>query len=82
MNTLPGCVLPSATSACELAHGVPGALPRVVLHTLGRALLIGTGLFLAGERKRVVRYSFAVALAIEAFAISWAMYQKNKERQP
>lgn len=25
MNTLPGCVLPSATSACELAHGVPGA---------------------------------------------------------
>lgn len=80
MNALPGCVLPSATSACELVNGVPGAAPRVVLHTLGRALLIDTGLYVAGERKQLVRYSLAVALAIEAFALGWAAYQRNREQ--
>lgn len=79
---LPGCVLPSATSACELAYGVPGAGPRVVAHMLGRALLIGAGLYAAGERKRLARYSLSVSLAIEVFAIGWAAYQRGKEAVP
>ena len=68
------CVLPSATSACELAAGDWRALPKAALHTAGRSVLAATGIFLAGERNpaKLAKYSLGVALAIEAFAITWA----------
>lgn len=76
---MPPCALPSATSACDLVYGVPGATTRVVMHTAGRALLIAVGIWASGERNtgRVVRHSVGAALAIEAFALCWAAYRKS-----
>jgi hypothetical protein len=56
----------------------------VVVHTLGRALLIASGLYLlGGERKleRLPRLSLGAALAIEVFALSWAAYQLRTPSQ-
>jgi hypothetical protein len=74
------CVLPSATSACELAAGNWNALPKAALHTVGRAALAATGIALAGERNpaKLAKYSLGVALAIEAFAITWAKWRMPK----
>jgi hypothetical protein len=71
------CVLPSATSACELASGDWRALPKAALHTAGRSALAAVGIFAAGERSpaKLAKYSVGVALAIEAFAISWARWR-------
>lgn len=68
------CILPSASSACDVVHGVPGAIPRAALHTAGRAVLIASGIALAGERDvgKLAKYSLGAALAIEAFALTWA----------
>lgn len=68
------CVLPSATSACELAAGDWRALPKAAVHTAGRSVLAAVGIFAAGERNpaKLAKYSLGVALAIEVFAITWA----------
>ena len=77
------CTLPSASSACDVARGVPGAIPRAALHTAGRAVLIGAGIALAGERdiRRIARYSVGAALTIEAFAITWAVLRERNSQK-
>jgi hypothetical protein len=70
--------LPSASSALALARGEPGALPVVVAHTALRAGIIGVGLYVSGQRQRVVRTAFVSSLAIEAFVLCWAMWQNNR----
>jgi hypothetical protein len=74
MDSLPPCLLPSATSACGVVHREDGAVARAALHTAGRAALIGVGLFAMGERdaRKLAKYSIGAALAIEVFALSWA----------
>lgn len=75
------CTLPSATSACRLMSGDTSAVPSVILHTLGRALLIAAGITMAGERdmQRVGRHAIGAALAIEVFALTWAaMHQRSR----
>jgi len=71
-------VLPSASSALDLVNGVEGAAPRVVLHMLGRAALIGTGLALAGAGDKTARYALAGSLAIEAFVLAYAWQQRSE----
>lgn len=73
--------LPSAGSAMALVNGEPGALPLVVCHTAVRAGIIGVGLVLAGQRTKLVRTALAGSLAIEAFVLCWAAYQKGKASQ-
>ena len=75
------CTLPSASSACDVVHGVPGAIPRAALHTAGRAVLIAAGIAVAGERdiERLAKYSVGAALAIEAFALTWAWSHRSPE---
>jgi hypothetical protein len=70
--------LPSSDSAARFLRGEPGSLPGVVLSTLGRAALIGGGLFLAGERKNLIKYSLAGALMIEVFVL-WYVQKEQKE---
>jgi len=79
VNPVAPCTLPSASSACDVVHGVPGAIPRAALHTAGRAVLIASGIALAGERDayRLAKYSVGAALAIEVFALSWAFAHRN-----
>lgn len=70
--------LPSAQSAAALVRGESGSFVRVVGHTLLRAGLIGVGLAIAGEREKLVRYSVAGALGIEAFVIGYAYWQRRR----
>lgn len=75
-----GLVLPSASSAEDLVAGKEGALPRVLFHMLGRSVLVGTGLAVAGARgKKLIVYSFAGGAAIEAFVLAYAAYHKDKK---
>lgn len=62
--------LPSVIAAEKFLKGEPGGVSGVVLSTVERAGLILIGLFLAGERKRLIRYSLAGALVIEAVVLA------------
>lgn len=63
--------LPSSSAAADFLAGRDGGLLGVVASTAGRAALIGTGLYIAGERDRLVRNAIAGALAIEVFVLTW-----------
>lgn len=69
--------LPSEIAARDLISGRPGAAPRVATWTLVRAGLIGTGLYLAGERKNLMKYALAGALSVEVFVLLHVW--KNRE---
>ncbi len=71
--------LPSASSAEALVAGDVGALPRVALHMGGRAVLVGTGLAVAGFRgRKLVVGALAGAAAIEAFVLLYAWWKRDK----
>jgi len=70
--------LPSATSALALLNGEPGALPMVVAHTSLRAGIIAVGLLVAGQRRGVVKNALVASLAIEAFVLGWAAWQRSR----
>lgn len=61
--------LPSVTAAEAFWRGDDGALGRVLWSMAERAAIVGTALYLAGERKRVLRYTLAVTGAIEAVVL-------------
>jgi hypothetical protein len=67
--------LPSVAAAEDFFNGKPGGLSSVLLSTGLRAGLIGAGLYVAGERQRLLRYSIAGALAIEAFVLLYIRAQ-------
>lgn len=70
--------LPSMSSAQGLVDGIPGALPKALAHTVGRAGIIGAGLFAAGFRgKDLFKGAFAGAIAIETFVL---LYLKLKSK--
>jgi hypothetical protein len=71
--------LPSVASAEDFWNGNPGGLMGVIVSTALRAGLVGVGLAIAGERKNLVKYSLAGALAIEAFVLTSVKYQLNKQ---
>jgi hypothetical protein len=70
--------LPSASSALALMNGEPGSLPLVMAHTAIRAGIIGTGLYVAGHRCHLLRTALVSSLAIEAFVLGWAAYQRGR----
>jgi hypothetical protein len=74
--------LPSGTSAYRLMTGDPMGIVGVVGHTLGRSVLVGTGMAVAGERKHLVRNAVAGALGIEAFVLAWAAWKAYEAKNP
>jgi hypothetical protein len=68
--------LPSARAVQDFLEQGPPALPPVGT-TLGRACLIGLGLYAAGERKRLVKKSLYGALAVEGFLIGWFLMERK-----
>jgi hypothetical protein len=77
--------LPSASSALALMNGEPGALPLVLVHMGLRAGIIATGLWTAGHLtdfrlppRQILKTALVSSLAIEAFVLAWAGYQKGK----
>ncbi len=71
--------LPSQNSAMALVNGEPGAIPMVLAHTALRAGIIGAGLYVAGQRGRIIRTALVSSLAIETFVLLWAGYQKRQQ---
>lgn len=67
--------LPSANSAASLIRGERNALPRVIVHTLGRSAVIGIGLAIVGQRTHLIRNALAGGIAIELFVLA---YQYSK----
>lgn len=70
--------LPSVTAAEDFLDGKKGGFANVVLSTLLRAGLIGAGLYAAGEREKLVKYSLFGAVTIEAFVLVYIGSQLKK----
>jgi hypothetical protein len=71
--------LPSASTAADLLDGKPGALLGMIGCTLGRGILVATGVYLAGFRgKQLIKASLAAALAIEGYVLAYAIYDRSK----
>jgi hypothetical protein len=80
LATAPLCPsLPSSECAYKLVQGDWSQLPACVLTTAGRAVLIGAGMALLGERQNLVRNAIGGALGIEAFVLAFA-YWKTKNQ--
>ena len=72
--------LPSGESAEAVVRGDVSAVPVAVLHTVGRAGLIGVSLAVAGMEadRKLVKYSLAGAVGIEAFVLLWTWWNARK----
>lgn len=73
-------VLPSAESALALVRGEPNAIFGVARDLAMRATLIGVGLYVAGERQKLVKKSLYAAGAIEVAVIAFAWGKKDHIR--
>lgn len=80
--TPPACsaALPSGTSAYQLMSGDLKGLVGVVGHTIGRSVLVGVGMAIAGERQHLIRNSLGGALGIEAFVLVWAAWKAHQDK--
>lgn len=78
-KTMLGVSLPSGESASDFVEGKPGSLIRLTGHLLGRAALMGVGLYVVGVRgKDLVTYSIAGATAIEVFVLGYAWAKRDE----
>ena len=57
--------LPSVVAAEKFWKKDPDAYPAIAKSMAQRAAIIGTALLIAGERKRLLRYTLAATIAIE-----------------
>lgn len=70
-------VLPSASAAYKLVRGEAGGVPETLLAVISRASIIATGLKLAGERDKVLKYALAASAAVEVMVIIHALAARN-----
>jgi len=68
---------PSTYAIAALVDGEPGAFGRVVKLTLFRAIPIGVGLRIAGQRERLARSSLIVSASITAAMLGYAYGRKR-----
>lgn len=63
--------LPSAGSALGVLRGEPGAIPKMILHFIGRSLIVGIGVLVAsgGDAVAAFKYGLAGAASIEVFIL-------------
>lgn len=71
--------LPSSQAAADALAGEEGAWLDVAGSMLGRAVLIGAGLAVVGEREHLVRNSIAGACAIEVFVLGWIVTHRGEQ---
>jgi len=79
-RSLGQATLPSVVAAERYLDGSGGNLLGVIGSALGRAAIIASGMYIAGERKHVARNALAGSLAIEAFVLVYVGWQVKKER--
>lgn len=65
--------LPSVIAVCDVLDGNPEGWPEVIKATASRSVMIGAGLFLAGERDwtRLVKASVISALVVEVWVVQY-----------
>lgn len=68
-------VIPSANSALRLMQGESGALLYIGRDWLIRGAIIGTGLYLAGEREGLIKKSLFASGAIELVVLGCAAWK-------
>lgn len=68
---------PSTYAIAALVDGEPGALGRVVVLTAFRAVPVGLGLYLVGDRERLIKKSLAVSGTISLAMIGYALGRKR-----
>ena len=71
--------LPSVVAAQKFWRGESGALGSILWSMTERAAIIGAALYLAGERKRLLRYTLATTAAIEAVVLWQVKRQIDRE---
>lgn len=70
--------LPSVSSAEAFWLDQPGSVAKLLLSTLGRSTVIAAGLYVAGERRHLVKYSLYAATAIELMVLALVKKQLNE----
>lgn len=71
--------LPSGRAMSDLVAGDPDAIGRVLFHTLLRASLVGTGMYLMGSRREtLIRDALAGSLGIDAFVLAWVLWKNGR----
>ena len=75
-----GPTLPSVRAASALWRRERGAVGAVVWSLAQRSAIVAPALFLAGERKNLVRYTVAVVVAIELVVLGVVGSQIRSER--
>jgi len=73
--------LPSVSSAEAFWRGEEGSFGKLILSTLGRGAVIAAGLYAAGERQKLVKYSLFAATAIEIMVLA-LVKQQLEEAEP
>ena len=71
--------LPSAEAANRLVRGDAKAIVPVAGTMILRAGLIAAGLYLVGNKERIVPGALAGAAAIEAFVLAWAWSHRENQ---
>lgn len=68
-----GSALPSGSAACEVLHGQWESLPRAISWSLWRAVLLGSAIWLVGERdwSKIVKQAVGATLTVDAFVWGW-----------
>ena len=75
----PACeVPPSATSARDVVHGVPGSLLPLLVSYAGRTAIVAGAMYVAGKRDRVWLHAAAGVAVIEAALLLW--YGRERAR--
>jgi len=77
----PLTTLPSVSSAEAFWLGEPGSVGKLIMSTLGRSTVIGAGLFIAGERRHLIKYSLFAATAIEIMVLTLVKRQLNEQAE-
>lgn len=75
--------LPSADSANRVLDGDVSSIPRAVMHTAGRAALIGVGMWAFGNFKPrdAAVGGISGAVAIEGFALLYLSYKRSQQKK-
>jgi len=68
---------PTALAARQLLAGQPGALAENLWWTAKRAVLIGTGIALTGQREQLFKRAFFGSLAVTAFMVTYQAVDRD-----
>ena len=74
--------LPSSDSAFQLLQGDPNAIWLIARDWIGRSALVGTGMWLAGERDHLIRNSLAGGASIEVFVMLYIWWSTRDQPKP